>query len=446
MNATNPVDEVLSAQPRVPEERRRWVPVAIAIASFVVLCNVVLSQAPKMIEPDPFAYRASIDALADGDVTLDQQQYDALSRKLQSTDLGGGIMQWHQQADGSWVSEKNPGYPYLAVTFRRLGAMRIAPLFFGMLGCIGLWFGARRWLGEWGAAFAVSTYCSSSAAMVFAWRETMPTFTDTSLAACGIGLLIWSVLSTEKAVRTRTAVGALAFLALGVAVFVRYTNLTVLAVAGLFAVLACLSGRWRLPIWSFAFWAAAVLVPLACALSFNVTYYGSPFSTGYPPGNIEFSLSAIPNNMGAVPVRLAEAMPVYLLSLVAIALMVREQVTSRHSERTITDRWVGSMLVACWSSTWLLYMTFLWTSRVIDEGQLPGIGSYTITRLFVPALGPIVLMAAWLLVRLPRVVALLTIAALLCFGIADFLTVANGPWANYPWFKIDVRPSGPAEN
>jgi len=125
-----------------PPERRptvgRWLPLALAVVCFAVTCGLVLSQAEKMIESDPYAYRASIAALEDGDVTLTQDQYDQVTQQLQQTSLGGGISQWHQTADGTWISEKNPGYPFLASGFHGLGAMRLAPSFCGALACIGL--------------------------------------------------------------------------------------------------------------------------------------------------------------------------------------------------------------------------------------------------------------------------------------------------------------------
>jgi hypothetical protein len=39
---------------------------------------------------------------------------------------------------GATISEKDPGYPYLAVAFQALGLIRLAPLFYGALACLGL--------------------------------------------------------------------------------------------------------------------------------------------------------------------------------------------------------------------------------------------------------------------------------------------------------------------
>src|SRR5205807_3941043 len=102
------------------------------------------------------------------------------------------------------MSEKDPGYPFLAAPFQALGLIRLAPLFFGALACLGLFIGARRWLGRFGGFAAVGLYCSSGSALAFAWRDYMPTFTDASLVSAGLGALLWVVLATDAPLRRRT--------------------------------------------------------------------------------------------------------------------------------------------------------------------------------------------------------------------------------------------------
>jgi len=133
-------------------------------------------------------------------VTLSPAQFQALSAQLARTGGEGsrrGIFQWAHLADGRRISEKDPGYPFLAAPFQALGIIRWAPLFYGALGCAGLFFGARRWLGRWGGAAAVGLFCSSGAALLFAWRDYMPTFTEASLIAAGTGALVWAVLAAS---------------------------------------------------------------------------------------------------------------------------------------------------------------------------------------------------------------------------------------------------------
>lgn len=168
--------------------------VAVAILAFLGLCLVVLRRAPQLLEPDNYAYRAPIVALSRFHILLSHAQYSALDHTLGP---GGTIQQWHHASTGLWISEKNPGYPFLAVPFQWLGMLRIAPLFYEALGCAGLWFGAGRWLGRWDGTFAVVLYWSSGAALAFAWRATMETFTDASLVAAGAGALLWTLLAAD---------------------------------------------------------------------------------------------------------------------------------------------------------------------------------------------------------------------------------------------------------
>src|SRR5690349_1767751 len=203
----------------------------LALAAFAVLCAVVLSVAPQAAEPDDGAYRASIVAMTEGHfLTLSTAQAETLARKL-GDNPAAPPNQWVELSDGRYISEKDPGYPFLAAPFEALGIIRWAPLFYGALACLGLFVGARRWLGRSGGLAAVGLYCSSGAALAFAWRDNMPTFTDASLIAAGTGLLLWTVLASDAPPRRRTCTGLAAFAALELATFVRYTDIVILGCA-----------------------------------------------------------------------------------------------------------------------------------------------------------------------------------------------------------------------
>ena len=187
--------------------RPAWVEAALAVAAFAALCVVVLSVAPQTAEPDDGAYRASIVAMTEGHfLTLSTAQAETLARKL-GDNPAAPPNQWVELANGRYISEKDPGYPFLAAPFEALGIIRWAPLFYGALACLGLFIGARRWLGRFGGLAAVGLYCSSGAALAFAWRDYMPTFTDASLIAAGSGALLWAMLATEASSRRRTWAG-----------------------------------------------------------------------------------------------------------------------------------------------------------------------------------------------------------------------------------------------
>src|SRR5438309_3574866 len=96
-----------------------WVEAAFAMVAFAALCVVVFSvRGPRIaVEPDDGAYHYSIVAVTMGDfLTLSNAQLNALDAKMGPS--GSRVPnQWIQLLNGRYISEKNPGYPYLAAPF-----------------------------------------------------------------------------------------------------------------------------------------------------------------------------------------------------------------------------------------------------------------------------------------------------------------------------------------
>ena len=345
-----------------------------ALAAFAVLCVVVLSVTSRLVEPDDYAYRASIVAITQGHfLTLSTAQARPPGRPAAwprwAARVGvvrpgglGVIPQWVQLPDGRWISEKDPGYPFLAAPFQALGIIRLAPLFYGALGCLGLFFGARRWLGRYGGAVAVGLFCSSGAALLFAWRDYMPTFTDASLIAAGTGALLWAVLAAEATASRRTWAGLAGFAALEAAVFVRYTDIVVLGCAVVAVVVA--AKLRAVPAAALRWWLGSVAVFGAGVALFDDLVYGGPVTSGYRPGEITFSLGAVLPNLRYMPAHLIQAMPMLVLGLAALAWIAGRWVSLRRAddERAAParrDLAVGLALAASWFSVWGLYAAYL---------------------------------------------------------------------------------------
>jgi hypothetical protein len=411
----------------------------LAAAAFAVLCVLVLRASPYPPEPDDNAYRASIVAMTDGHFfTLTGAQAHALAVQLApqvghirlGPGPGGGPIQWVQLPGGRWISEKDPGYPYLAVAFQALGLIRLTPLFYGALACLGLYFGGRRWLGRFGGAAAVGLYCSSGAAILFAWRDYMPTFTEASLIAAGTGALLWVVLAAGASTRRRTWVGLAAFVALEAATFSRYTNIVVLGCAVIAVLVAWRLRAARLPGRAVAWWLASVCVFGTGAAIFNTLIYGGPLRSGYRPGEITFSLSAIGPNLRYMPAHLIQAMPMLVLGLaalagIAVAWLRGRRAGGQQAALARRDLAIAVALAASWAGVWALYATYTWTAA-------PGLSTLQAARFYVPALGAISLLGAWLLVRVPRrqplaAITTLTVVAAL-FGL--------GGWAFHDMYQF----------
>src|SRR5262249_17757590 len=222
---------------------------------------------------------------------------------------GPVIAQWLKLPDGRWISEKNPGYPFLAAPFQALGIIRLAPLFYAALGCLGLYAGARRWLGRGAGAIAVGLFCSCDLVMVFAWQSYWSTLTDAALIAAGTGVLLCAVLAEEAPACYRKWLRLLGFLALQAPAFARYTNIVVPGCA--VAAVLVVSRLWpgSLPLKALAYWLSSAALCVASVGAFDDLVYGGPFDTGYRPGEITFSAGAIIANQRYMPARLVEAMP-----------------------------------------------------------------------------------------------------------------------------------------
>ena len=376
-----------------------WAEAALAVAAFAALCVVVLSVAPQTAEPDDGAYRASIVAMTEGHfLTLSTAQAETLARKL-GDNPAAPPNQWVELANGRYISEKDPGYPFLAAPFEALGIIRWAPLFYGALACLGLFIGARRWLGRFGGLAAVGLYCSSGAALAFAWRDYMPTFTDASLIAAGSGALLWAVLATEASSRRRTWAGLAGFAAIEIATFVRYTNIVILGCAVVAVIVAWRLRAARLPLRTLCWWLASVAVFGAGVAIFDDLVYGGPLTTGYQPGEVTFGLGAIGPNLRIMPAHLMQAMPMLVLGLIALAWIIVRWLVLRRADGEAgavarRDLWVGLAVAASWFAIWGLYSAYTWTTD-------PTSVTVQVVRFYVPAIGAIALLGAWLVTRIP---------------------------------------------
>ena len=410
-----------------PRTRSRTIPVEIVVCLivFAAFCVAVLTRTAQMLEPDDYAYRASIVALTHGHILLTNAQHAALDRQL-AAGGGQGILQWHHLASGMWVSEKNPGYPFFAVVFHLLGMLRVTPLFWGALACAGLFVGARRWLGRWAGVWAVVLYCSSGAALVFAWRATMPSFTDASLIAAGTGCLLCAMVATDAPERRRLLLGLLGFLAIDGAVFIRYTNVVELIVAAAAIVVARRSARlsWR----TVSAWLASIALFGAGVLVFNQLVYGAATATGYSAGEITFSTSALLPNLEHMPGQLLRAMPMLLLGLAAAVWIAVRLLRTRGSHDPGArsagrrDALVAVALVAGWLGLWALYASYTWTAQMSGQGASQTVH---VIRFYVPVIGLIALLGAWLLAHLPRRLPPVALAVIVVLGVLSFQSMAG---------------------
>jgi hypothetical protein len=135
-----------------------------------------------------------------------------------------------------------------------------------------------------------------------------------------------------------------------------------------------------------------------------------------------------------MPAHLIQAMPMLVLGLgalagIAVTWLRGRRAGGQQAAAARRDLAVGLALAACWAAVWVLYATYTWTAA-------PGLSTLQAARFYVPALGAISLLGAWLLVRVPRgqslaaITTLVVVAAL--FGL--------GGWAFHDMYQFPFGP------
>jgi hypothetical protein len=169
------------------------------------------------------------------------------------------------------------------------------------------------------------------------------------------------------------------------------------------AVAAVLALRWlraaSLPPGALGWWLGSVALFGTGVAVFDDVVYGGALSSGYRPGEVTFSLTAVSANLRYAPGHLIQAMPMLVPGLAALAGITVRRVRLRRADSepgraARADFAVGLALAASWLSVWGLYATYTWTAR-------PGIGAWQTARFYVPAIGAIALLGAWLVRRAP---------------------------------------------
>jgi hypothetical protein len=188
--------------------------------------------------------------------------------------------------------------------------------------------------------------------------------------------------------------------AIEIATFVRYTNIVILGCAVVAVIAAWRLRAARLPLRTLCWWLASVALFGAGVAIFDDLVYGGPLTTGYQPGEVTFVLGAIGSNLRLVPAHLMQAMPMLVLGVIALAwIMVRWLVLRRADGQdgavARRDLWVGLALAASWFAIWGLYFAYTWTA--VDPTEV----TVQVVRFYVPALGAIALLGAWLVTRIP---------------------------------------------
>jgi hypothetical protein len=122
-----------------------------------------------------------------------------------------------------------------------------------------------------------------------------------------------------------------------------------------------------------------------------------------------------------MPAHLLEAMPMVILALVALVWILLLALPLRQPADPVArrDGYVALGLAASWFAIWGLYAAYGWTTD-------PTGVTVQLVRFYLPAIGPISLLAAWLVTRIPGrswvagMVTAAAIAVLFVLGVSSF--------------------------
>jgi hypothetical protein len=229
------------------------------------------------------------------------------------------------------------------------------------------------------------------------------------------------------------------------AVFIRYTDVVMLLVA--IAAVLLTFHKARIPARSLSWWLGSVVLFAGGVMLFDEAFYGGALKTGYAAGEITFALRAIVPNLKIMPANLLKAMPALLLGLAALLWMAVRVIRSRpfledpaSTTKIRRDAVIGLVLAAGWLGLWGLYAAYTWTAGTGSAGGLfadgggGAGGGIHVIRFYLPAIGLIALLGAWLLMQLPKWLpgAFLVVVAVGGFASFRSLTAAGavGPNAN----------------
>ena len=130
------------------------------------------------------------------------------------------------------------------------------------------------------------------------------------------------------------------------------------------------------------------------------------------------------------------------LAGIATAWLRTRRASGQTAATARRDGAVAVALAASWASVWIVYATYTWTAH-------PQLSTLQAARFYVPALGAISLLGAWLLARVPltRVARRVPLAAVTTFAVVAALFAA-GNWAfsdmyQHPFgSQLQVGPGG----
>lgn len=406
----------------------------MAVLAFVVAQLVVLLVPLKMHEPDDWGFKYAARNFASGQLTLNDEQY--VRQYYEVADAGGQFWSYGSVGGGHWAFTMAPGYAFYIAPFERAGIPQLGASLLSLGLAAILYLFLTRLKDEKTALFGVVLLVFEPLYLAMWQRVYIDAFA--ALAFCGVGggLYLYYWLSrTHLSARMSAAVLFAAGFLLMASVSMRYTNIAIVVVFGIhFLVMALRSHLQRQNFLPTGFlFGVGMMLPLAGLLIYHGIVFGSPFSFGgefaQVPERFAWNYGAgigyniVRGNVIQLWAPLIVALPIIIAAIPSFgAVAYGKGFFSRR-----LDTWpelpahTYHVLLGWMAIVFGLYVMYEFTSYQAG-GRIP---FPLLTRFYLPALLPLVIITALMFRRLSVKIWGSAIIALTVLGIIFFIQVAQ---------------------
>jgi len=436
---------------------RPWVFRAVALLAFLIAQLLVLAFPIELYEPDDWGFRHASSNFAHGQVTITSEQY---TRQSQETwDAGGLLLSYANIKDDCWAFTQAPGYVFYLVLFEYLGSPQLGASLLSLGLVAVLYLLLTRLKDEKTALLGVVILLFTPLYLAMWQRAYVDALAALAFCGAGGGLYLYYWMSRFH---LSARMGAIVLFAAGfllmASVGVRYTNIAIAAVFGIHFLIMAVRSRLRkeriLP--RCLLFGLGAALPLLGLLIYQVVVFGSPFSTGNEFAMLpvhfawNYSLgigySIVRDNVIQLWVPLIIALPVLLVAVAAfVTIACGKGFFSKRS-----DAW-SELPTHIYHVLWLwvvavfgLYVMCEWTSFQAGA-KLP---FPLLTRFYLPALLPLVVISALVLRRLSAKLWGSVFSVLIVLGIIFFVQAVRITQVQYVTeiSMPDIRLPAPPDN
>ena len=413
---------------------RPWIYRTAALLAFLIAQLLVLVVPLEFKEPDDWGFQYAVGNYAQGRLTLTDEQYVQQSQEAWSE--GGALLSYAKIREDRWVFTPSPGHVLFLVPFERIGATQFGATLLS-LGLVAiLYLLLTRISGEKTALLGVVLLIFSPLYLAM-WQRV---YVDAlaALAFCGIGggLYVYYWLSRPHlSTRMGAAILFAAGLLLMASVGVRSSNIAIVAVFGAHFLIMAVRSHLRREnyLLTALVFGAGVALPLAGLLIYQGAVFGSPFSTGNSfaqlPTRFAWSydlgigFSIVRDNVTQLWAPLIMALPILMVAAPAFVAVAYGKgfFSCRPDTWPELPAHIYHILWAWVVAVFGVYMAYEWTSFQAGA-QLP---FQILTRYYLPALLPMVIVVALVLRRLSAKLWGSILIALTILGIVFFIQVAR---------------------